>query len=79
MLKDTLLARIETDPKILVGKPNIRGLRISVDQVLRGLAAGLSSKDILEDYPDLENEDIQASLLYAAQLVSEEQVFKLIA
>jgi len=58
-----------------VGKPIIRGLRISVDQILKALAGGVAVQELLADYPDLENEDIQAALLYAADLVNEERVF----
>jgi uncharacterized protein (DUF433 family) len=75
MLEEKLLARIVVDPKILTGKPVIRGLRLSVDQVLRSLAAGVSREDLLEDYPDLQPEDFQACLLYAAHLVEEERVY----
>jgi uncharacterized protein (DUF433 family) len=70
-----LLARITINPKVLVGKPTIRGLRISVEQILRALAAGVPSEDLLADYPELEPEDIRAALAYAAELVAEEQVF----
>ncbi len=77
MSKDmqSLLGRITVDPDILTGKPTIRGLRISVEQVLKALAAGISQHELLEDYPELEQEDIQAALLYAAERVGEEQVF----
>jgi uncharacterized protein (DUF433 family) len=61
-----LLNRITVDPEVLVGKPIIRGLRISVDQILKALAGGLTVQEMLDDYPDLEKEDIQAALLYAA-------------
>ena len=54
-----------------MGKPIIRGLRISVDQILKALAGGVAVQELLADYPDLENEDIQAALLYAADLVNE--------
>jgi uncharacterized protein (DUF433 family) len=59
--------RITIDPAILAGKPTIRGLRISVEQVLRALAAGISSEELLEDYPDLRAEDLRACLAYAAE------------
>ena len=71
-----LLNRITYNPEVMVGKPTIRGLRISVDQVLKALAANIDVQDILSDYPELEREDIQAVLLYAGQLVEEERVFK---
>jgi uncharacterized protein (DUF433 family) len=61
----------------MVGKPTIRGLRITVEQILEALAGGVAIQDLLNDYPDLEPEDIQAVLLYAAELVSEERVFEI--
>ena len=72
-----LLDRITTNPDVMVGKPTIRGLRITVDQILKALAGGITTQELLEDYPELETEDIQAVLLHASELVSEEQVFKL--
>lgn len=74
-LKENLLARITISPKVLVGKPTIRGLRISVEQILRALANNVLMDDLLEDYPELEHEDIQAVLMYATELVVEQQVF----
>lgn len=71
-----LLDRITVNPDVMVGKPTIRGLRITVEQILKALAAGITTQELLEDYPELEPEDIQAVSLYAAELVSEEQVFK---
>jgi uncharacterized protein (DUF433 family) len=61
---------------VMVGKPTIRGLRITVEQILKALAGGVTVQDLLEDYPELESEDIQAVLLCAADLASEEQVFE---
>jgi len=69
--------RITINPDVMVGKPTIRGLRITVEQVLKALAGGITTQGLLEDYPELEPEDIQAVLLYAAELVSEEQVFEI--
>lgn len=63
-----LLKRITQEPGKLGGKPCIRGMRISVSQVLAMLGEGLTSETILEDFPDLEAEDIQACLVYASQL-----------
>jgi len=62
-------------PKVLVGKPTIRGLRISVERILRALANNVPVDDLLTDYPELEVEDIQAVLMYATELVAEQQVF----
>lgn len=77
MIDQKLLNRITYDPEIMVGKPTIRGLRITVDQILKALAANTNIQEILSDYPELEKEDIQAVLLYAGQLVEEERVFKI--
>jgi len=77
MIDMQLLNRITYNPEVMVGKPTIRGLRISVDQILKALAANIDVQDILSDYPELEREDIQAVLLYAGQLVEEERVFKI--
>ena len=77
MNENELLYRITIDPKIMVGKPTIRGLRITVDQILKALASGISTDELLEDYPELEKEDIEAALLYAAELVEEEKIYKI--
>ena len=61
------LQRITTDPEVCGGRPCIRGLRIRVRDVLELLASGASQEEILEDYPYLEPEDIQAALAYAAR------------
>ena len=75
MKNETLLERITSNPKVMVGKPTIRGLRISVEKILNALAAGAPSQDLLEEYPELEPEDIRAALAYASELVHEEQIF----
>lgn len=77
MKKENLLSRITIDPQVLVGKPTIRGLRISVEQIIKALANNVSIKELLEEYPELEPEDIQAALFYAAEIISEERVFQL--
>jgi uncharacterized protein (DUF433 family) len=75
MNTDNLLKRITIDSKLMVGKPTIRGMRITVDQILKALAEGISAEELIADYPELEKDDIQAVLLYASELVSEEQVY----
>lgn len=75
MKNEDIIKRITINPKVMVGKPTIRGMRITVEQILRALAGGISEKELLEEYPDLVPEDIQAVFVYAADLVSEEQVF----
>ncbi len=67
--------RITVVPGLLAGKPTIRGLRISVEQILRALAAGVPEAELLQEYPELEAEDIRAVLAYAADRVAEEKVF----
>ncbi len=69
-----LLERITIKPKIFGGKPIIRGRRLAVEHVLGMMAAGDTPEDILEGYPWLEREDIQACLLYATRLVGNERV-----
>lgn len=61
-----LLKRITVNPKQCGGRPCIRGMRIRVIDVLELFAAGLAADEILEEMPDLEREDLQASLAYAA-------------
>ena len=78
MNESELLARITINPKIFGGKPIIRGRRLAVEHVLSMLAAGDSVETLLEGYPWLEREDIQACLLYAHKLVSHERVEPLI-
>jgi uncharacterized protein (DUF433 family) len=62
---EILLKRITVDPGVLVGKPCIWGMRISVEHILDALAAGISQEEFLEEYPFLEPDDIKAALLYA--------------
>jgi uncharacterized protein (DUF433 family) len=69
----TLLNRITTNPEVLVGKPVIRGMRISVEHILKMLARGISHEDIFAEYDFLEEDDIKACLLYAASKISNEQ------
>jgi len=68
------LSRITIDPEVCHGKPTIRGLRYPVEMVLDLLSAGMSTNDILTDYPDLEAADITAVLQYAAQLARVQRV-----
>jgi uncharacterized protein (DUF433 family) len=61
-----MLARITHDPKVMGGRPCIRGLRVTVGTIVGLLASGQTPDDILKAYPYLEREDIQAALSYAA-------------
>jgi uncharacterized protein (DUF433 family) len=74
MNEEELLERIMVDPKIFGGKPIIRGRRIAVEHILGMLAAGDSSETILSGYSWLEEEDIQACLLYARRVVGHERI-----
>ena len=76
MSEDELLVRITVDPRIFGGKPIIRGRRLAVEHVLGMLAAGDSVETILEGYPWLEREDVQACLVYARRLVAHERIEK---
>jgi uncharacterized protein (DUF433 family) len=68
------LERITVNPNIFGGKPIIRGRRLSVEHILGMLAAGDSVETLLEGYPWLEQEDIQACFVYARRLVGHERV-----
>ena len=63
-----LLRRITIDPDICHGKPVIRGLRYPAESILELLSSGMTTIDLLADYPDLEADDIKAVLLYASRL-----------
>ena len=63
-MKYSLLNRITTNPSILTGKPVIRGMRISVEQILKMLSRGISNEKIIKEYPLLTEEDIKACLLF---------------
>jgi uncharacterized protein (DUF433 family) len=60
--------RIVSDPKILLGKPVIKGTRIAVELLLKKMSEGASVQDLLNDYPHLQKEDIYAALEYASEL-----------
>ncbi|XXS72279.1 DUF433 domain-containing protein [Sorangium sp. So ce131] len=74
MSDQELLSRITVDPDIFGGKPILRGRRLAVEHVLGMLAAGDTIETLLEEYPWLEREDVQACLLYARRLVGHERV-----
>jgi len=62
----TVTDRIEINPKVMMGKPVIRGTRITVELILRKLAEGATEEDLLDAYPRLTREDIKAAIGYAA-------------
>lgn len=76
-METELLKRITINPGIFNGKPLIRGLRIKVENVLALLEQGLSYKEILEEYPDLEEDDIRACLSFARAIITNEEIYDL--
>ncbi len=66
-------ARIHSDSKILSGKPVVRGTRLSVEFLLRLFAAGWTEEQVLNNYPNLEREDLLAVFAYAAEAAQEER------
>lgn len=69
-----LLRRIRMDPEVMLGKPVIRGTRITVEILLERLASGASMEQILTEYPDLHREDILAALAYARSAVGTDEL-----
>ena len=66
--------RIEIDPNVMMGKPIIRGTRIAVELILRKLSEGATETDLLDGYPRLTHEDIQAAMRYAADALAHEEI-----
>jgi uncharacterized protein (DUF433 family) len=77
IMSKSLLKRIEINPKVMLGKPVISGTRITVEIILKKLSKNLSFEEILEDYPRLTREDIQAAIAYAATALSTDEVLPL--
>ena len=71
---DELLARITIDPNICHGKPCIRGMRYPVENMLELLSSGMTYEEILDDYDDLEREDLLAVLTYAARVTRSKRI-----
>jgi uncharacterized protein (DUF433 family) len=70
----TLTDRIEMNPRVMLGKPVLRGTRIPVELVLRKLGEGASEAHILDAYPRLTREDIHAAIRFAADTIAREEV-----
>ena len=66
-----LISRILIDPKVMAGKPVIKGTRVPVDLILKMLSQDISIDEIIAEYPRLCKEDIQAALLYGSIVISE--------
>ena len=66
--------RIRVDAEVMLGKPTIKGTRITVEQVLRKLSEGASISDLLEAFPHIQRADILAALSYGADVISREEL-----
>jgi uncharacterized protein (DUF433 family) len=71
--------RIAIDPKVMLGKPVIRGTRIPVELIVRMVGQGIRDEEILREYPRLTADDIRAAVSYAAEVVAGEDVFPILA
>ena len=69
------LDRITINPNVCLGQPTIRGMRITISVILKMLAGGKSSQDVMKAYPELEAEDIRQAMQYAAWIVSDQVHF----
>lgn len=78
-MEEKLLNRITLNPEICHGRPTIRNTRYTVDLILDLLSAGMSTNEILEDYPALENEDIKACLAFASKLSKVKTIHRIVA
>jgi uncharacterized protein (DUF433 family) len=75
----TITDRIEINPKVMMGKPVIRGTRLTVELILRKLSEGATERALLEAYPKLTRGDIQAAIRYAADSLAHEETVILIS
>lgn len=69
----TVTERIEINPDVMLGKPVIRGTRLTVELILRKLSEGATEADLLDAYPNLTVEDIRAAVAYAADTIAHEE------
>jgi uncharacterized protein (DUF433 family) len=70
----TITDRIEVNPRVMLGKPVVRGTRIPVELLLRKLSEGATESDLLEAYPGLTRDDLHAAMRYAADTLAREEV-----
>jgi uncharacterized protein (DUF433 family) len=77
-MKDNLLKRITLNPEVCFGKPTVRNMRYSVEMLLDLMSAGMTFDEIIEDYPALEREDLQACLAFAGKLVQVNSINKVL-
>ncbi|MDZ4847281.1 MAG: DUF433 domain-containing protein [Chitinophagales bacterium] len=76
-MNDKLLKLIEVNPKVMFGKPVVKGTRIPVDLILERLSYGSSEKEIMESYPNITKKAIQACLWYAALQIRNENIYSI--
>jgi len=77
MTDDELLERINVDPRVLVGKPVVKGTRLSVETILNQLAHGATAEELTAEYVGLTKEDIQACLLFASRSLDDTEFMPL--
>ncbi len=75
MTERELLKRVVVNPKIMLGKPVIKGTRLTVEIIIEKLAYGETIEDLKRDYPFITEDDIRAALLYAAKRLAREEVY----
>lgn len=78
-MDEDLLHRITINPDVCFGKPTVRNMRFPVEMILDLLSAGMKNEEILQDYPDLDEKDIQACLLFASKLIRVNSINNVIA
>ncbi len=74
MTESNYRKRITVDPDVMMGKPVIKGTRITVDLILKKLSEGLTIEQLLEAYPHLTNDDVLAALSYSADVIAQEEM-----
>jgi len=76
-MKKDFIARVFSHPELRGGEPCIKGTRIPVSMIVASMAEGMSRREILDEYPQLQDEDITAALLYASESVHQESIYAL--
>jgi len=75
MRERSLLRRIVVNPRIMLGKPVIKGTRLPVEIIVEKIAYGADLNDLKKDYPFLKRDDVRAALLYAAKRLAHEEIY----
>ena len=76
MTERALLRRVVVNPKVMLGKPVIKGTRLPVEIIVEKVAYGATLDDLRKDYPFLKGDDVRAALLYAARRIANEEVYE---